>query len=39
VGYDFGKANILMLDAGMRDYVDPQRSNDWRVQVVQQLKF
>jgi hypothetical protein len=38
-GYDFGKANILMLDYSIRDYVDPTRPDDDRIQVVQQIKF
>jgi hypothetical protein len=39
VGYNFGRENILMLDFDRRDWVDPLRATDNRVQVVMQLKF
>jgi hypothetical protein len=38
-GYDFGRENILMLDFDRRDWTDPLRETDDRVQVVMQLKF
>jgi hypothetical protein len=38
-GYDFGADNILMLDLSTRDYTDASRPDDWRIQVVQQIKF
>ena len=39
LGYDFGRENILMLDFDRRDWTDPRRETDHRVQVVMQLKF
>lgn len=39
VGYDFGKDNILLLDADIRDWDAPDRPDDTRLQVVMQLKF
>ncbi len=39
VGYDLGRENILMLDFDQRDWRDPHRPDDRRVQVVLQLKF
>jgi hypothetical protein len=38
-GYDFGKANILMLEYSARDYEEAGQPNDWRLQLVQQIKF
>jgi hypothetical protein len=39
VGYDLGKSNILMLDFDRRNWEDPSRPTDQRVQAVMQLKF
>ena len=39
IGYDLGKSNILMLDFDRRDWRDPSRPTDQRVQAVMQLKF
>jgi hypothetical protein len=39
VGYDLGKSNILMLDIDRRDWKDPERETDDRVQLVLQIKF
>ena len=39
VGYDFGKANILLLEYAVRDFVDPAQDDDWALKVVQQVKF
>jgi hypothetical protein len=39
LGYDLGKANILLLEYSLRDFSDPARDDDWRLQVVQQIKF
>jgi hypothetical protein len=39
VGYDLGKANILLLNYVLRDWVDPLRDDDWTLQVVQQIRF
>lgn len=39
LGYDLGRDNILMLDVDTRDWEDPDRATDTRVQLVMQLKF
>jgi hypothetical protein len=39
IGYDLGKSNILMVDFDRRDWEDPSRPTDQRVQAVMQLKF
>jgi hypothetical protein len=39
VGYDLGKENILMLDVDRRDWDEPERSTDNRVQAVLQVSF